>query len=214
MKKFLIFFIGLLVFPMCVFAVNYTTTNFDETLTEEGIDHDFSNYRETGDQVIIYLFRGHGCGYCRNFLTFLNSIVDDYGKYFRVVSFEVWNDSLNSSLMDEVAEFTNSAADGVPFIVIGDQVFPGFNNSFEDAVKEAIVSQYNSKNRYDVFEEMEKERKAEENKGKIQFILIIVCNLLFVISATVIIITYINNKHNELIIEIKKLKKELVSKSK
>lgn len=213
MKKILAMLIVVMMLPMFVFAEaqEYSTLNLDEALTQENIEHNFSNYKETNDQVIIYLFRGNGCGYCRNFLNFLNSIVGDYGQYFRVVSFEVWNDSENAALMQDVANFTNTTADGVPYIVIGEQVFPGFNNSFEDAVKEAIMTEYNKgkKDRYDVFVEMEKAQKEEAKKGKVNYFLIISCNLLFVFSATAVILAFINSKHNELLDEIDELKEKL-----
>lgn len=207
MKKFLVMLIGLLMVPMGVFALDkkYNTLNLDEALTQEEIEHDFSNYKETDDQVIIYLFRGNGCGYCRNFLTFLNSIIDEYGKYFRVVSFEVWSDSSNSALMKEVSNFMEANASGVPFIIIGDQFFPGYNDTYADAVKEAIKTEYDKKDRYDVFDEMDKAAK----KGEINYFLIIFCNLLFVISATAIVLAFVNSKHNELLDEIDLIKEHL-----
>ena len=46
------------------------------------------SYKENDKQAVIYMFRGQGCGYCRAFLSFLASIVDDYGEYFKLVSFD------------------------------------------------------------------------------------------------------------------------------
>lgn len=213
MKKIMGFLIVIFMFPMFVFAASgdYQTLNLDEALTQENIEHDFSNYKESNDQVIIYLFRGNGCGFCRNFLTFLNSIVDEYGKYFRVVSFEVWGDSNNAALKEEVSTFLNYRSEGVPYIVIGDQVFPGYNNSFDDAIKEKIMSEYekDEKDRYDVFAEMEKAQKEEANKGKVNYFLIIFCNLLFIISATAIVLAFVNTKHNELLDEIEEIREKL-----
>ena len=72
-------FLAILISVLCFipFSVNaeekeYKTLNLDEALKEEAIDHDFSNYKETDDQAIIYLFRGKGCAYCKKFLTYLN----------------------------------------------------------------------------------------------------------------------------------------------
>lgn len=213
MKKIMGFLIVIFMLPMLVFAASgdYQTLNLDEALTQENIEHDFSNYKESNDQVIIYLFRGNGCGFCRNFLTFLNSIVDEYGKYFRVVSFEVWGDSNNAALKEEVSTFLNYRSEGVPYIVIGDQVFPGYNNSFDDAIKEKIMSEYekDEKDRYDVFAEMDKAQKEEANKGKVNYFLIIFCNLLFIISATAIVLAFVNTKHNELLDEIEEIREKL-----
>ena len=118
-------FLAILISVLCFipFSVNaeekeYKTLNLDEALKEEAIDHDFSNYKETDDQAIIYLFRGKGCAYCKKFLTYLNSIVDDYGKYFKVVSYEVWYDNDNAELMEKVGNLLGQKAEGVPYIVI------------------------------------------------------------------------------------------------
>ena len=110
-----------LIMPFSTLAATkkYNTLNLEKALEQEEIEHDLSNYKEDDKQAVIYLFRGKGCGYCRNFLTFLNSIVDEYGKYFKVVSYEVWYDQDNGTLMQEVSDFLGANATGVPFIVIG-----------------------------------------------------------------------------------------------
>lgn len=215
-KLFIYIYVCLLAFPLLVLAesTNYESLNLDEALTQENIEHDFSKYKENDKQAVIYLFRGNGCGYCRNFLTFLNSIVDEYGDYFRVVSYEVWYNSNNEALAQDVADFMGVRLEGVPFIVIGDKVFPGFNNSYEEEVKTAIMNQYNSKDKYDVLEAMEKARKKEEkeqNKGNVNYYVIIICDLLFIVSATSIVIYFLNNKHNELLDKIEKLEEKLDS---
>ena len=96
MKKIINFLVLslLVLFPLKVLAFteleDYNTLNLEDTLKEESIDLEFDNYEETDDQITIYLFRGKGCGYCRAFLTFLNSITEEYGKYFKLVSFETF----------------------------------------------------------------------------------------------------------------------------
>ena len=159
MKKKILLFVAmcLLVLPITTKAISidkYKTLNLKEALKEEEIDEAFKSYKETDKQATIYLFRGKGCGYCRAFLTFLNSIVDDYGKYFKVVSFEVWNDADNSALLNSVATFMNEPAGGVPYIIIGDKVFGGYAESYDEDIKKAIKDLYDSKDRYDVFAKM------------------------------------------------------------
>lgn len=205
MKKYLVFILLLLAFPFIVNATdikNLKTMNLDEALTQENIEHDFSNYKETDDQVTIYLFRGNGCAYCRNFLTYLNSIVDEYGDMFKVVSFEVWYDEDNAKFMEEIATFMNSKADGVPFIIIGDKVFPGYNETFNDQIIEKIKSEYNSKKKYDVIEQYEKGQK--EGLSSTTIIIIWLCILSAIILVT--ILGFINVKHKEILNEIDALK--------
>lgn len=202
MKKFLLLImISLLCFiPVSVNAQEkgYSSLNLDEVLTEEGIDHDFSNYEENNDQAIIYLFRGKGCGYCKKFLTFLNSIVDDYGKYFKVVSYEVWYDQENASLLTKVSNYLGTSAEGVPYIVIGDKVFPGYASSYDEDIKDAIKKQYDSKNEYDVMEKLsvdsnsnsKTEVKNTKNNSTLSMILISIFASIFVIGAIVIIVIF------------------------
>lgn len=202
MKKFLLLImISLLCFiPVSVNAQEkgYSSLNLDEALTEEGIDHDFSNYEENNDQAIIYLFRGKGCGYCKKFLTFLNSIVDDYGKYFKVVSYEVWYDQENASLLTKVSNYLGTSAEGVPYIVIGDKVFPGYASSYDEDIKDAIKKQYDSKNEYDVMEKLsvdsnsnsKTEVKSTKNNSTLSMILISIFASIFVIGAIVIIVIF------------------------
>ena len=202
MKKFLLLImISLLCFILV--SVNaqekgYSSLNLDEALTEEGIDHDFSNYQENNDQAIIYLFRGKGCGYCKKFLTFLNSIVDDYGKYFKVVSYEVWYDQENASLLTKVSNYLGTSAEGVPYIVIGDKVFPGYASSYDEDIKDAIKKQYDSKNEYDVMKKIsvdsnsnsKTEVKNTKNNSILSVILISIFASIFVIGAIVIIVIF------------------------
>ena len=202
MKKFLLLImISLLCFILV--SVNaqekgYSSLNLDEALTEEGIDHDFSNYQENNDQAIIYLFRGKGCGYCKKFLTFLNSIVDDYGKYFKVVSYEVWYDQENASLLTKVSNYLGTSAEGVPYIVIGDKVFPGYASSYDEDIKDAIKKQYDSKNEYDVMKKLsvdsnsnsKTEVKNTKNNSILSVILISIFASIVVIGAIVIIVIF------------------------
>lgn len=202
MKKFLLLvMISLLCFiPVSVNAQEkgYSSLNLDEALTEEGIDHDFSNYEENNDQAIIYLFRGKGCGYCKKFLTFLNSIVDDYGKYFKVVSYEVWYNQENASLLTKVSNYLGTGAEGVPYIVIGDKVFPGYASSYDEDIKDAIKKQYDSKNEYDVMKKIsvdsnsntKTEVKNTKNNSILSVILISIFASIFVIGAIVIIVIF------------------------
>lgn len=192
-KKILsIVLVGLIFIPTLAFANEYTTENFEEALTEEGIEHDLKDYKESEEKINIYLFRGHKCGFCNSFLTFLYNNVEEYGKYFNLVSYEIFNDSNNSKLFEQVSKFMDGeAATGVPYIVIGDTAFGGFNESTDgDKIKEKIKELYESKDRYDVFEEME---KGEKETSKETSATIIMWNAIFTTLAVGIIL-YVNNR--------------------
>ena len=166
-KIFIITLLGILLLPIgakaatkTVLGENYETKSFTEALEDEGIEKQFSNYQESDDKITIYLFRGKGCSFCKAYLTFMDSITEEYGKYFNMVSFEVWNDENNWNLMQRVSYYMRSEiAGGVPYVIIGDKVFPGFTESYGEDIKKAIVDLYNTnKNeRYDIFEKVEKD---------------------------------------------------------
>ena len=186
-------------------------------------------YAENEDQAIIYLFRGKNCGYCRAFLTFLNDIVPEYGKYFKMVSYEIWHNEDNAKLYTEVAEYLGEDSGGVPFIIIGDKKFGGYSEEYDSSIKQAIVDLYNTnkKDRYDVFEKMKLDSHDEnyvtlnfketlqdedmelkypaDNQNNSSVIAMIICNLVFIIAACFIVVSTINAKHDELMTEIKKI---------
>lgn len=220
LKIFLVLLIGLIVIPLNVKALEkqYNTLNFKETLAEENIEEKFSDYKPNNDAVTIYLFRGKGCGFCRAYLEFMNSIADEYGKYFKMESHEVWYDNDNSKLMEEVSTYLGETARGVPYIVIGDKVFTGYTESYNDDIKQAIMDLYNTKKnkRYDVFKEMKNHPKGASSDGNSEMSNsnIIIWTLLFTIISTLIIISFVNLKLKELKIEIQKLNEIKVSENK
>ena len=210
MKKILL---GILCFMFLignVFAVSadskkykkedYETKNFVQILESEGIEKKFKSYEETADQVTIYMFRGDGCGYCKAFLEFLNSITDEYGKYFKVVGFEVWSNEENSKLMQSVSAFLDSPAQGVPYIIIGDQVFPGYASTYDDSIKQTIMSEYEKTDRIDVMDEYNKEIDKAVKAANGNAPTIIFWNFVFIACATVIIL-YFNKKQNQKLLE-------------
>ena len=206
MKKILsILLVGLLFVPMLASA-EVTTQNLEEVLTEEGIKHDLKDYKESEDKINIYLFRGNGCGHCKNFITFLYKNIDELGKYFNLVSYEISYNQDNSKLMSEVSKFFGEEATGVPYIVIGDKYFAGFGEGLKEDIKKAIKDLYEEKDRYDVFEEIEKpvEDTATFKDTSPQ---VIAWNAFFTALATVVILFINNRKFNELNSKIDKLQK-------
>lgn len=173
------------------YYASYNTLNLTEALKEEEIENINEDYEENDKQITVYLFRGKGCSHCREFLTFLNSISEEYGKYFRVVAFEVWNDSANNELMKQVAEKLGQEAGGVPFIVIGDKTFGGYASSYDDQIKDAIKSLYEQSKdkRYDVL--------AKLNEKPDTTVSNIIVGTVTVLIIGGIVATKIVNKKNE-----------------
>lgn len=198
-----------MILPTHVFADEVKGENLDEILTSKNITHDFSNYSENDDQAIVYLFYGQSCGYCQKFLEFLNSIIPEYGKYFKVVGYEVWSNSSNADLMDKAAKILDKSADGVPFIVIGDQVFTGYSSSYDEKIKSAIKSLYDTKKdaRYDILKEIENgdSKKAPGTSSTA----VIIWNFVFLAAATGIILVVTNNQNKALTAKVENLEAQI-----
>ena len=198
-KKILLLLLVVALLPTRVLAKSfiddYKTMNFVDTLKAEEMEIENKDYKETSDQAIIYMFRGQGCGYCRAFLEFLNSISTEYGKYFKLISFEVWNDSTNSALLNKVPLVTNEAAGGVPYIVIGEKVFAGYSEAYDDEIKAAIKAQYDDPS-YDLMEKLDERLNGNTSGGGTSSFAVVFWNAFFVVAGTVAII-YFNNKNTE-----------------
>ncbi len=212
-KKFILLLLVVALLPLKVFAKSfiddYNTMNFEETLKAEGMELENKDYKETDDQAVIYMFRGQGCGYCRAFLTFLNSISTEYGKYFKLVSFEVWNDSTNSSLFNKVPLVTNQAAGGVPYIIIGEKVFAGYAEAYDEDIKKAIMAQYNDSS-YDVMEKLDERLNGNTSSGTTSFATIFWNAVFVAVGAGAVV--YFNNKNTNKVLEALGNKKETKKK--
>ena len=69
-------------------------------------------------------------------------VQEKYGDYFELETYEVWNDEKNASLMDEVASYMEEEASGVPFIVIGEHSYGGFDSSDTQTLIDYIMEEY------------------------------------------------------------------------
>ncbi len=207
----------MLILPTRVFAEKidlskYNTLNLEETLKDEqsynsNFTYDLSNYSENDNQITIYIFRGRGCHFCENFLTYLgNDLVKNDGQYFKVVSFETWNSKDNLNLLKKVDAFLGitdpNDIGAVPLIIIGNQHMLGFDESTDkETLHNAIEDLYNSKDRYDVFEEMNKEEKEEKGSSNAS---IIIWNIIIATVGVLIVLAYNNYTKNEIISAVSK----------
>lgn len=201
-KYLLVVLIAILMVPIALKAdlkEGHKSLNFTEALADEEIELENADYKETDDQAVIYLFRGKGCGFCRAFLTFLNSISNEYGKYFKVESYEVWNDSENAKMMEEIADFTGEDAGGVPYIVIGEEVFAGYASQYDERIKSAIMDLYNTpvEERYDVFVAYD---NYDPNEGmKSNTTAVVIWNIIITLTGVITVCAYTNGKYNKLL---------------
>ena len=126
--------IMLLVTPLMVSADAYT----DKVAEIMG--------KEQGTTVKIYLFRGNGCPHCERALNWIEHINQEYRGLVESEVFEVWEDESNRELCYQVKEYFGEAADdAVPFIVIGEKSFMGFDPyntlTLENTIREYIEAE-------------------------------------------------------------------------
>lgn len=141
--KYLVVLLAIfLVLPFGVFAEDENNTTNESETTASNDDK----------KVNLYLFRGEGCPHCAEAEEWFDSIKGEYGDYFKVVDYEVWNDEDNAKLMEKVAKLRKEDVSGVPYIIIGDKSWNGFDESYEDEMIDQIKSVYSQdvSKRYDI----------------------------------------------------------------
>lgn len=101
-------------------------------------------------KINVYIFRGSGCSHCYDALNFLYGLDGEYDDYFKVVTYEVWQDSNNAALAKDVANKLGAEFGGVPYIVIGDKSFAGFGEDTGVNIINTALDFYKSKDYKDV----------------------------------------------------------------
>ena len=98
--------------------------------------------------VNIYYFYDDACPRCDEQFEFFARIEAEWGAYYNLYSFEITNPE-NAELLAKVAEILDEQVRGIPFTVIGEEVFAGFNEGMEDSFIDAI--QAGTTQDFDVF---------------------------------------------------------------
>lgn len=175
MKFIFILLVLVLIFPFCVLADD------GETNAKEVVE---------SKEVNLYFFHGNGCPHCEEANTWFEEIEEEYGEYFNLVSYEVWYNADNSELMSSVAEVRKETADGIPYIIVGNQSWSGFNESYKEEILTKIKSEYEQEpaERYDVMNYVESASKSDEsNTTKDIIILLVIIGVIAAISTGVVI---------------------------
>lgn len=117
---------------------------------------DYSSLDVTLDYVVkeknkvnIYLFWGSGCPHCKKEFEFFEKIEEQYGKYYNLYTFETWKDKDNENLLKVFASNMEDEVNGVPYTIIGNKSFIGFDEDSKQEMIEAIEEQH--KTDFDVY---------------------------------------------------------------
>ena len=174
--KFLLVLLLAFMIPFAVFAEGEEAEASEEVTSAEVTDSGKSS-----KEVNLYFFRGEGCSHCAEAEAWFKSIEEEYGEYFKIVDYETWNDADNAELMQTVAKARGESADGVPYIIIGNQSWNGFAEDYEDEILAAIKSEFakDPADRYDIMELIDtgktggKEAKSNDALALIIIILVV-----------------------------------------
>lgn len=158
-KLIMIVLTAVLLMPSIVFAKT-ESMNFIETLESKQIEPANKDYTETDDQVTLYLFRWSSCSHCLDLLNYLNELSVEHGSKFKLRSYETSTNADNDKLRQDVADYFNETGTGVPLLIIGENSFYGFDESFEEKILTAINNEYEKSERFDIIETLVK--KANE----------------------------------------------------
>ena len=172
--KYLVVLLAIfLIMPFAVFAEEEASNN-DENTTEEASSNDNSDSKK----VNVYFFRGEGCSHCAEAEEWFDSIKEEYSEYYNLIDYEVWYNTDNSDLMKKVADARGEEAEGVPYIIIGDKSWNGFDSSYEEDMINQMKSVYaqDVKDRYDIMTLLtdSKTSKKDSNASDILVLLAII----------------------------------------
>lgn len=118
--------------------------NIDNESTEKQsntVDVNLDNITKEGGKVNIYFFWGDGCPHCESEFAFFDSIESEYGDYYNLYTFETWQNEENAELLKTFSDAMEVESRGVPYTIIGEEVFTGFSESMESEFINAIVEE-------------------------------------------------------------------------
>lgn len=118
--------------------------NIDNESTEKPsntVDVNLDNITKEEGKVNIYFFWGDGCPHCEEQFAFFDSIESEYGDLYNLYTFETWKNEKNAELLKIFSDAMEVESRGVPYTIIGEEVFTGFSESMESDFINAIVEE-------------------------------------------------------------------------
>ena len=176
LKFLLVVLAAVLILPFGVFA-----EEVEDSASEDAVE---------SQEVNVYFFFGDGCGFCANAEAWFEEIEEEYGDKFNLVAYEVWSNADNSQLMSDVAEIRKETANGVPYIIIGNQSWNGFDDDYKEGILAKIESEYEQDpaERYDIMEYVESgilPDEEENNTAKDVLVLLVLVGVVAAVAGGV-----------------------------
>ena len=160
LKYLVLLLITALIIPFTVYAEGEETTSTESK------------------EVKVYFFRGEGCSHCAEAEAWFQSIEEEYGAYFEIVDYETWYNQDNQELMQKVAKARGEEAQGVPYIIIGNQSWNGFTESYTSEMIAKIQEEFEKDvaDRYDIIKllpELTKEKESSTGEDILALLVIL-----------------------------------------
>lgn len=118
------------------------TEESENTKEETPTEINLENVTYDKSKVNIYFFWGSTCPHCKAEFAFFDEIKEEYGDYYNLYTYEVWENPDNEKIMNKFADALNEEVTGVPYTVIGDVSFTGFGESSKEKFIEAIKNKH------------------------------------------------------------------------
>ena len=98
------------------------------------------------EEVTVTLFYGDGCPHCSHEKQYLDILKYQLGDNLNIEQYEVWNNDENNELLSKVRATFNDDNTGVPFLVIGNKFFSGYNDDIAKEIKKTIFDNLKQNN--------------------------------------------------------------------
>lgn len=98
------------------------------------------------EEVTATLFYGDGCPHCAHEKQYLDILKYQLGDNLNIEQYEVWNNDKNNELLSKVRATFNDDNTGVPFLVVGNKFFSGYNDDIAKEIKKTIFDNLKQNN--------------------------------------------------------------------
>ncbi len=113
---------------------------------------------ESDEKITVYMFRGTGCGACKQALIEFNSYEGKYDEDFDLVTIDVWGENENNGTLLATVIEKFDGDNSIPFFVIGDTYG---ESGFSDEVIETALAAKDDENYVDYLGNLINENKED-----------------------------------------------------
>ena len=130
MKKL---YLVLLILLLVIIPINV------KAISKDYVDkvYDIVGEKVEDNKINVYFFNRDGCPHCAKEEEFFKTISEKY-ENVNIYSYEVSKNSKNSEYLTKVKELFNDKSNGVPFTIVGNKSFLGYNSYIGENIEKAI----------------------------------------------------------------------------